>query len=302
MQYKSYQHVERWGNENVEGIECGKCMIFPKIDGTNGTVFLGDDGEVHAGSRRRELTLDKDNANFYDYVLKQDNLKAFLRKNPRLRLYGEWLVPHTLRTYRKTAWNKFYVFDVAIDDEHFSDGLMYLPYDQYQPMLEKYGIEYIPPLAIINNPDYENLIKCMQKNDYLIEDGHGVGEGIVIKNYSYCNKFGRTTWAKIVASEFKEKHIKTMGAPVINGDMIEERIVFDFCTSAFVEKEYAKIVEVCGGWKSQYIPRLLNTVYHELVTEEMWSIVRKYRNPTINFKTLYCLVVDKIKSVKPMLF
>ena len=59
MQFNEYQHIERFGMPEVEFIEQGKCYIFPKIDGTNASVWMGDDGEIHAGSRHRELTLKK---------------------------------------------------------------------------------------------------------------------------------------------------------------------------------------------------------------------------------------------------
>lgn len=58
MQYKPYQHIERLGTQETEGILDGTCHIFPKIDGTNATVYLGDDGNLHGGSRKRELTIE----------------------------------------------------------------------------------------------------------------------------------------------------------------------------------------------------------------------------------------------------
>ena len=38
MQYKSYQHIEKLGRDEVEGILKGKCYIQPKIDGTNSVL------------------------------------------------------------------------------------------------------------------------------------------------------------------------------------------------------------------------------------------------------------------------
>lgn len=43
-----YQHVERFGNLEVQNIELGLCHIFPKIDGTNASVWL-ENGEIKAG-------------------------------------------------------------------------------------------------------------------------------------------------------------------------------------------------------------------------------------------------------------
>ena len=58
MYFRKYQHIERFGTMEVEGIELGLCYIFPKIDGTNSSVWLGEDGQIHAGSRKRELSLE----------------------------------------------------------------------------------------------------------------------------------------------------------------------------------------------------------------------------------------------------
>ena len=66
MEFLKYQHVERYGNDEVDGINIGTCYVFPKIDGTNASVWLGEDGEIHAGSRNRELRLDNEfNALFF---------------------------------------------------------------------------------------------------------------------------------------------------------------------------------------------------------------------------------------------
>ena len=64
MEYRSYQHIEKLGNSEVNGILNGLCSIQPKIDGTHAVVWLVEDGKVHAGSRRRDLTLDRDNEGF----------------------------------------------------------------------------------------------------------------------------------------------------------------------------------------------------------------------------------------------
>lgn len=305
--FKKYQHLERFGSTEVENIELGECHIFPKIDGTNASLWVVD-GELQAGSRTRHLSLDKDNAGFLEWALQQQNIKDYFKENPNHRLFGEWLVPHSLKTYRETAWRKFYVFDVVVDrnenelshenDEKFE----YLSYNEYKPLLEQHGIEFIPPLAVVRNCNYEQLVNHLSKNDFLIEDGKGSGEGIVLKNYEFKNKYGRKTWAKIVTSEFKEKHAKVMGLGVVEGKkMIEEEIAEKYITTALCEKEFSKI-ETIDGWNSKMIPRLLNTIYYELIREESWNFIKEYRNPTINYKTLQHFVFGIIRQRLPKLF
>ena len=298
MPFKKYQHLERFGTTEVSQIELGTCYVFPKIDGTNASLWL-ENGEIQAGSRNRHLTLDKDNAGFLEWALKQNNIKEYLLKNPTHTLYGEWLVPHSLKTYKENAWRRFYVFDVV--DSRIEDG-SHIDYDEYSEILENLGIDYIIPISIIKNASYEQLVNQLMKNVFLIEDGKGVGEGIVIKNYEYKNKYGRQTWAKIVTSEFKEKHTKTMGASIMDGKkLVEEEIADKFVTKALCEKVYAKI-DNDSGFNSRSIPQLLNTVFYDVVKEDSWNFIKEHKNPTINFKTLQHFVFIKVKENASHLF
>lgn len=301
MDFKEYMHIERFGNDGVQGIELGGCYVFPKIDGTNASVWYNEG--LQAGSRKRQLSLDGDNAGFYQWVktgmheIEEYFLDPFVFSK-RLRLFGEWLISHSLKTYREDAWRKFYIFDVYSDTEE-----RYLSYDEYQPLLEKFNLKYIPPLCVMNNATYENLLIEVNNNGFLIRDGEGCGEGIVIKNYNYQNKFGRTIWAKIITNEFKEKHVKAMGATIKNMKLMAEQAICDsYVTRHLVDKVYAKIVTENEGWNSRYIPRLLSTVFYDLVNEELWDIVKKFKNPIINFKTLNTLAIMKIKELRPELF
>lgn len=302
MEFKKYQHVERYGTTETEGINIGKCYVFPKIDGTNSSVWLNENGEVRAGSRNRELTLENDNQGFDAMAVNDKRIADYLKQHPTHRLYGEWLVPHSLKTYRNDVWRKFYIFDVTVDNPENTDGVDYLSYDEYKPLLDEYGLDYIPCLKVVVNGDYESFVHELDNNNFLIEDGMGTGEGIVIKNYDYRNRYGRQTWAKIITSEFKEKHIKAMGTAVKECVPIEKQIADEYITSAFVEKEYAKLVEKNNGFSSKMIPEFLNRVWYEFVCEEVWHILKKYKNPKIDFKRLNSFAIKRIKEVKKNIF
>jgi hypothetical protein len=303
LAFKKYQHLERFGTDEVENIELGECYVFPKLDGTNSSVWLSD-GEIQAGSRNRHLTADKDNAGFHAWATRQDNFKSYLAEYPSHRLFGEWLIPHSLKTYKSDAWRQFYVFDVAIDrypENDKSDALHYLHYEEYAPILAAHGITHIPPICKLINGSYEQFVSQLRNSVYLIEDGQGHGEGIVIKQYGYRNKYGRTTWAKIVSNEFKEQHVRAMGANEIKGEkLVEDEIVKEYVTVALVEKEYAKIA--LEGWNSRQIPRLLSTVFYTLITEESWNFVKKHKNPMIDFSRLQHFTYAAVKRIKPELF
>jgi hypothetical protein len=301
MSFIKYQHLERYGNTEVEGIEVGTCYVFPKLDGTNGSVWLDPSkpfGEKFCcGSRNRELSLDNDNAGFMKAMFDDDAVVPYIYQNQSHVLYGEWLVPHTLKTYNDDAWRKFYVFDVF---DRKKERL--LSYDEYSEGLVAAGINVIAPIAIIKNGTETHFTECLSKAHYLVKDGEGSGEGVVIKNYDYQNKYGRQTWAKIVTNEFKAKHHITMGAPVVGCEIVEEKIAAKYVTQALVDKVEAKIVNEMGGWSSKYIPRLINTVWYDVVTEETWNFVKEFKNPKVDFKVLSHYVTAKIKELKKELF
>jgi hypothetical protein len=295
MSFLKYQHLERYGNTEVEGIEVGTCYVFPKLDGTNGSVWW-DDGALRCGSRNRELALDNDNAGFMNAMVVDKTITSFFDHTKNLILYGEWLVPHTLKTYNDDAWRKFYIFDVFDLNKQ-----RLLSYDEYV-WLSDVGLNVIAPIAIIKNGSIDHFTECLSKAHYLVKDGEGSGEGVVIKNYDYKNKYGRQTWAKIVTNEFKAKHHIAMGAPVVGAEIVEEKIAAKYVTQALVDKVEAKIVNEMGGWSSKYIPRLINTVWYDVVTEETWNFVKEFKNPKIDFKVLSHYVTAKIKELKKELF
>jgi hypothetical protein len=135
-----------------------------------------------------------------------------------------------------------------------------------------------------------------------MKDGTGAGEGLVVKNYDYINQFGRATWAKIVTNEFKEKNAKEFGTEQKSVNVsVEEKIIDNYFTEAFIEKEYSKMV-LNEPWSSRRIPELLGRMWHEFVDEESVNFVKSLKNPTINFKVLNNLATQKIKRVRGDLF
>lgn len=296
-EFLKYMHLERFGTAEVEGIEIGLTYVFPKLDGTNGQVWRDEHGKVQAGSRNRVLSYDADNAGFYKWVQDQECLRLYLDKHQNHTLYGEWLVPHSLKTYREDAWRKFYVFDVL--DQ--TTGA-FIHYENYKNGVDAFCIDYIAPIAQVKNGSTDHYLKCLDKNTYLIRDGEGVGEGVVIKNYNWQNKFGRVTWAKMVTNSFREEHAKAMGVAEIGGKIIEEKIVDEFVSVHLVKKVHAKIAIENDGWQSKFIGQLLVRVWHDIITEETFEIIKKHKNPRIDFSVMNRLCNARVKTIMPELF
>lgn len=294
--FTKYQHIERLKTTAVDGILNGVCHIFPKIDGTNGSLFLDTGGTLCAGSRNRQLSLENDNAGFMQHIVSGDiDYRNYLDDNSEHTLFGEWLVPHTIRTYAPSSWREFYIFDV------FDRATQkYLPYDQYAPALQKAGIpNIIAPLAVIRNPTMESLVELMNNNKVMIIQG--VGEGIVIKNYDYVNKFGNTVFAKMVSNEFSGRERKYNA---VDETSKEHAIVSDFCKETLIIKIYSKLrnEDINTDFDHKLISRLLETVWYDFITEELYNALKKYKNCTIDFKLLRSLVTAKVKQTLTEIF
>lgn len=291
-----YSHLERFGTDEVDGINIGKCHIFPKLDGTNASVWL-EDNAMCFGSRNRQITTDDDNAGFAAWAQGQSSLNTLLTALPAgSRVYGEWLVPHSLKTYRQDAWRRFYVFDVMTADGE------YMHYDDYSKLCKLYDVDFIPCVLVSQNPTFEVLLKETEKNKFLLNENSGVGEGIVIKQYGWKNRFQRATWAKLITNTFKDEHVKEMGGSVINVKMVEEAIADEFVTIHLIDKIVAKIRNEQGLFAARHIPQLLGMAFHDLVTEELWQAIKTHKQPKICFKTLNHFTIAQVKRLKPELF
>lgn len=297
--FRPYTHVQRYGTDETEGIlDSGTCYVFPKLDGTNGSVWWNGK-RVCAGSRKKHLTRStQDNAGFYAYVSADARFEDFFAKYPNLRLYGEWLVPHTLKTYWNDAWRQFYVFDVFDEDQE-----RYIPFEKYESCLEEFKLSMIPAYGKFNCTGplgEEELKRYLESNTFLLREG--IGEGIVLKNYSFINKYGRLAYAKVISSTFLDRKVEISKPKkaVADGEAVkidtEAEIVRRFLSKDIVDKVHAKIVNEEGEWRGNLIPRLLHTSYHDFITEEIWEILQSMKNVTIDFGRLKFLAVDQIKQ------
>lgn len=84
-------------------------VITEKIDGTNGQVFIGEDGSVRAGSRGRYVTIEDDNYGFARWV--KENETDLLALGPG-RHYGEWWGQGIQRNYSQPR-KRFSLFNTA---------------------------------------------------------------------------------------------------------------------------------------------------------------------------------------------
>ena len=287
MEFKKYQHIVMHDSAEAFGFRDGTCHVFPKIDGTNSSVW-NHEGTMCIGSKFAEVNEHDDTRGLYRYCKSHVGLNQFIRDYPEFRLYGEWLVPHTLRTYQDDAWEHFYVFDVR------NEQGKYIPYETYKHFLETYHIKFIPRIGIVEDGYSNNLNTYVQSNTYLQVDGC-IGEGIIIKNYDFINKFGRVVWVKMLNISLSRRKITY--PQFVQG--IEEKIAFDSVTTHMVTKVHYRM-EVAHGkalTDQIYQARLNSAVYHEIFVEELWDHIQKHKLPIIDFKKLQKAVQNRIVAI-----
>ena len=234
-------------------------------------------------------------------MLNHPEFKDYLDAHPNHILYGEWMIPHTIRSYSENVWKNFYVFDVF---EYNEQSSKYISYEEYKEELDKFGIIYIPTLAILNHPSIDDIAALAKENHYLIPDQNHIGKGIVCKQYGYKNKWGHTVWGKFVADEFFNKKQKLRSKNHNIKYDFELRIANEYITDALILKEYAKICnEYPNSKQNERIGRILNAVYDAFLTEDLLDVVRKNKSCTLNFRYMKKQSDNRVKEVlKDILF
>jgi len=217
---------------------------------------------------------------FVDYVENNKEINKLLQEHPDYRLYGEWLVKHTI-SYNELAYKKFYLFDIEADGE-------FLQRDLLRILAELYLIPTPLVIATAKNPTIETLRMYVGTSEL-----GEVGEGIVIKNDNFVNKFGSQQYAKLVSQKFKEDNCTVFGGNNKTSESYNEQyIVNKYCTLERVTKILHKIEPTIDGrLGKEHTPRVSSSVHHDIMTEEIWEIQKKF--DTISFNKLRKLILKK---------
>lgn len=292
--YRSFIHVERLDETKIDvpAFLNGTVYVFPKLDGTNAVAWADKNGEIHCGSRKREVTVEHDNANFMNWFttdISTENLRTFLICNPHLIVYGEWLAgvdgmkqAGTIKQYIEPGFWIIGVYDTNLN--------CYRSYEDYYYMLRDIYKNIDRPIAIFYNPKYNDIVELLSQNHFNLPDDIG-GEGVVCWNYDFHDKWGNFQVTKIVAQEYLESKGTSQKVKQVQiREGLETDIVNAFVSSADCEKCKQKVMTMFNleEWENsgKYIGTFLNLLYNDLIQEEMWSILRRFKNPVIDFAVL----------------
>lgn len=284
-EHRNYGKVHRLGKEETDGLLVGTVAIQEKVDGANTSIWINDEGQLKMGTRTRTLPDEGDEFNgFVGYVRAHTGIQALLTLHPNFRLYGEWLVKHTI-DYKATVYKKFYLFDIYVED-HF------LHQEQVASYAKEFGIEVVPMYTPIENPTVEQLKEFVGKSEF-----GDRGEGVVLKNLDFVNSFGEMVYAKIVTESFKEDNGIAFGGNNKFSDTYHEMwVVNKYMTLPRVKKIMDKIQpELNERLDMKHIPRVVNSAYHDMLLEEIWEI--QSRVPKLDFKALGRCAQKKAKQI-----
>ena len=291
MKFEKYNKIHALHKDECVGILDGKCYLQEKVDGANASIWL-EDGLVHYGSRSRDLFKANDGFNgFGGWVATHPKLAAFFEKYPNYRLNGEWLVRHTVG-YKELSYKKFYLFDIVVEE---GETKTTLDFEEMYKLAEEFEIPAVHLYAVIENPKLDDIKKFAGMS--MLGDK---GEGIVVKNMTFVNNFGDKTWGKYVTQEFKEDNAVTFGGNNKHSEAYEETYYMNkFMTLARVQKVLHKLESKEGKLSEKHIPQIMGTCFHDLVTEEGWSITNEMSKSgkAFNFKTFKSLCDRKSKSI-----
>lgn len=203
-EFRKYDSVERMGKEDTEGILNGTVYLQTKMDGSNISIYW--DNGIVITSRNRILYKDGvvfDNfSGLVDKVLHTSEINTMVGANPYYIFYAEYTRKHTIK-YPLEITNQIYFYDIF---SRFTGK--YLPSPNSELQFKMYHVNYIPILATLQNPTLEEVKKYMLENPF---DGQPQNEGIVIKNPTFVNKFGRQCYGKLVNEQFKEQNKEIFG-------------------------------------------------------------------------------------------
>lgn len=293
--FKPYLHVERLGKTEVDNILSGTVRLTAKLDGTNACVWADEDGRMRYGSRKREISVENDNAGFAAWM-ESINLEAQLlvkacQANPNWIIYGEWSVGKVgaIKKYTEQAANKLWIFDI-----YNRETEKYLTWDELEAALVVYDLlRYrVKLLAILTNPTLEDIIKVANKNTFLLEGTNTLGEGVVIRRDNYVNCYGRYAVAKYVREDFRPDTPKVKR--IIQAGEVEQDFVNRYLTQSELEKAKAKIALACGEeyapGNGKFIGMFLNLLWKDALEENIVDFCKRAKNPQIDFAALNGLI------------
>lgn len=267
---KRYTDIIRYGKPKTQGViqEGDMISITEKIDGANASFTRDLDNILGVSCYSRKLLLTEENTlrGFYGWV--KDNIVPIKDKlNPNYRYIGEWLVSHKIQ-YKEESYYRFYMF--SIWDEETEE---YLSDDIVISEAERLGLKTVEYFYRGEFISYEHMSSFIGKSN--ITKDPNMGEGIVVKNVNYKDRYGKQCFVKLVSERFAEVQKQRLPKnPNITSKEVE--LIKSILTKPRVDKLMHKLVdeglltkeEFCVESMGKLLKLLGNRVIEDMLKEE----------------------------------
>lgn len=234
-EHKKYTDIIRYGKkETQEVLNAGDYItISEKMDGANASFSHDYDSEMNIScfSRNNKLNFSNNLRGFYQWVEKIISPQAH-KLNPDWRYYGEWQVAHKVN-YKPEFHHNFYLFNIY--DETTGE---YLSDDLVESEASKLGIETVEYFYKGEFIDFDHLMSFVGKSNKTVEPDSG--EGVVVKNTNYKDRYGKQIFVKLVSEKFAE--IQSQKLPK---NPKADEAVMDLVKSVVTNNRVEKIILKC---------------------------------------------------------
>jgi hypothetical protein len=269
MEQKKYTDVIRLGHRSTVGVlnEGDYIVIQEKIDGANAS-FRRDGDVVLAFSRNIPLGSGNNLGGFYEWAqtLNVDKLLD------GVIYFGEWTNKHKV-SYEGNQ-KKFYLFDI-----HNTNIEEYVDFSMVKDEARRLNLNLVPVFYEGKYQSFEHLQSFVGRTELNGKLGDlETGEGIVVKNVKYKDRFDKQVFVKLVTEDFREVQ-KQKEAKDPNFQSVEMQFISECLTKARVEKIIYKLVdedilhEHFGVEDMGLILRhMSNRIYDDIMKEESDSL------------------------------
>lgn len=234
---KKYMDIIRYGKTNTQGVikDGDTISITEKVDGANASFTRDYDNPVGVSCYSRRLALNEENTlqGYYGWV--QDNIVPIKDDlNSTFRYIGEWTTPHKIQ-YKEEYTKTFLLFSIWDEDtdQYLSDEIV-------QQEAERLGLKTVEYFYYGKFISYEHMASFIGKSNITKEPN--TGEGIVVKNVYYFDKYGKQVFVKLVSERFAEMQKQKLPKnPNINQK--EVALIKSVLTKPRVDKLMHKLVD-----------------------------------------------------------
>lgn len=274
-EHKKYTSIVRLGHKSTQGVLSigDKITITEKIDGANASFILNESDEygVTCFSRNQTLSVTSGLSGYWDWIIK--NISPIKEKLiPNYRYYGEWLVSHKIR-YQQDKYKIFYLFSIfnELTQEYLSDEIVKSEAIKLNLKTPEYFYEgeYI---------SFEHLLSFIGKSN--ITEVLNTGEGIVVKNVNYKDKFGNQIFVKLVSEAFAE--VQSQKLPTDTNRLDEQTsLVASVLTVSRVEKMLFKKIddgELDSNFGIEDMGKILKLISSDLFKDIMKEELELFEN------------------------